>query len=399
MTANQDFLHSILLSSVERTVPLGAKIKILTIESLSASQDSDKFNEDVRKQKYATNQTNQLLGLHPYQVTYQLDNREYSFEFMLKGYSDKGVDAELLPAVLKQSHLQLSKPLSHYLWGKEFGPSAWREINFYDLQTTYPLLTQYTPRYFGHYQNSGGTNIVLVQEYLTNTLLLNEVADITVWTHNIILTAITGIAAIHSCSYENPALLMDPKWKSTQNTLEEMTGSIELWNKLAEFIRLTYPNLVSEKDYQFHLKIINTLSQWYSESLKLPHALIQNDFNPRNICFRQKHEELTLCAYDWERTEVNLPQHDLAEFLIFTLSDKLSNEQIMKFIDHHRLTLEQRAQKTIDKEQWEYGLGLSLFDLHINRIPFLLLFNNVFVSQFALRLFANLKRLLALNLA
>lgn len=255
-------------------------------------------------------------------------------------------------------------------------------------------MSQYTPYYYGYYINETANNVILVEELLSDTVLMNAVDHIDLWTAEIINLAIDGLAQIQSISYDNPLLLTDSFWQATRTSTTEMQQSSELWQALADFIYRTYPDMVSSEDYQFHTNLIQNIANWHKALAKLPVSLIQNDFNPRNITFRKNNSILCLCTYDWERTEVNVPQHDLAEFLVFTLSERISDQEVLNYIEKNRNLLMHLTQKNIDRSSWLLGFCYSLYDLHLNRIPFLLMFNKVFPSQFAARLYSNLKRLL-----
>lgn len=130
-------LDTILESVLTKALQPSTNLQILDITSLAIAEDSADFNEKVREQKYATLVKALLLGLHPYRVTFICDNKKQTLSLMLKGYSNQGVDAKLLPDVLDKCDIKLSKPISSYFWGKEFGPSANREINFYALQKNF----------------------------------------------------------------------------------------------------------------------------------------------------------------------------------------------------------------------------------------------------------------------
>jgi aminoglycoside phosphotransferase (APT) family kinase protein len=105
----------------------------------------------------------------------------------------------------------------------------------------------------------------------------------------------------------------------------------------------------------------------------MPKTLIHNDFNPRNIAFRRSSQEPVLCAYDWELATLHLPQHDLAELLVFTLTDKASQEEVKEYADYHRQMLEQASGTRIGKEQWLEGYELCLLELMVNRIAMYLM--------------------------
>ena len=92
-----------------------------------------------------------------------------------------------------------------------------------------------------------------------------------------------------------------------------------------------------------------------------PHTLIHNDCNPRNICIRKassiqgtagSHDDpRQMCLYDWELARIDVPQHDLAEFLAFVLQPDTSLHKRMVFIDYYISMLEKYSKQKFN--QWK----------------------------------------------
>ena len=51
----------------------------------------------------------------------------------------------------------------------------------------------------------------------------------------------------------------------------------------------------------------------------------------------------TLCMYDWELSRVDVPQHDVVEFLAFILSPEVGVAKRKEYIEFYRLHLEHYA--------------------------------------------------------
>ena len=105
----------------------------------------------------------------------------------------------------------------------------------------------------------------------------------------------------------------------------------------------------------------------------MPRTLIHNDFNPRNIAIRPDINGDRLCAYDWELATLGVPQHDLAELLIFTLRPNVEHEEVMHYLDYHRKSLEQNIGQSINPADWYEGYRYALMDLAVNRIALYLM--------------------------
>ena len=73
---------------------------------------------------------------------------------------------------------------------------------------------------------------------------------------------------------------------------------------------------------------IDSMDELWKIFDSFPKTLVQNDCNPRNICIRKAATDQSassdedtrqMCIYDWELARIDVPQHDLAEFLAFVL--------------------------------------------------------------------------------
>jgi hypothetical protein len=112
---------------------------------------------------------------------------------------------------------------------------------------------------------------------------------------------------------------------------------------------------------------------------------------------RQSEEGLSLCAYDWELATLQVPQHDLAEFLCFVLPPHVSKEVVDAYVEMHRLALVEASGVAIDPWAWRRGYALSLRDLAINRVAQYLMSHTFRHYGFVERIVPTLWRLLALE--
>lgn len=95
-------------------------------------------------------------------------------------------------------------------------------------------------------------------------------------------------------------------------------------------------------------KVIQNIPQFWSQYESAPKTLVHNDCNPRNLCLRKPSVEKSpsssfpykdqriACIYDWELARVDIPQHDVAEFLAFTLPVTTSMATRMELIEFYR---------------------------------------------------------------
>ena len=161
------------------------------------------------------------------------------------------------------------------------------------------------------------------------------------WTSNDIKTVLSGIAHFHAYYMGNTELIggglnnklleglvclseAGPYMKvATHSNMEQLP---EIWRKEESLNLLKY--IAKPKE------IINTLESF-------PKTVCHNDFNPRNVCLRRdpKPYQQRLCVYDWELANIHVPQHDLAEFLVFVLPETASVTDMNDSVEFYRQEL------------------------------------------------------------
>ena len=92
-----------------------------------------------------------------------------------------------------------------------------------------------------------------------------------------------------------------------------------------------------------------------------PMTLIHNDCNPRNICIRKAtsdqgdssdEDPRRMCIYDWELARIDVPQHDLAEFLAFILPPDCSIHRRMEIIKYYIEMLEKYSGRKFNRQKY-----------------------------------------------
>jgi len=105
---------------------------------------------------------------------------------------------------------------------------------------------------------------------------------------------------------------------------------------------------------------INSVDDHWKVFGKFPKTLIHNDCNPRNICIRKAtsdqggssdEDPRQMCIYDWELARIDVPQHDLAEFLAFILPPDCSMQQRMEMIKYYIEMLEKYSKQKFDHQK------------------------------------------------
>ena len=77
---------------------------------------------------------------------------------------------------------------------------------------------------------------------------------------------------------------------------------------------------------------------------------------------------MRLCAWDWELSELQVPQRDLAELLAFVLSPDASPSTVDALVELHRRELSRCAGTEIEPAGWRRGYHLALHDFLTSRL-------------------------------
>lgn len=337
-----------------------------------------------------------LLGHFPYRMYYIGEGgREKSIDMMIKVKPTDDEVIQMTNNIATLSDARLGAELKKTDGGTGYRNCHIREIEIFKEKD--PRFTAHVPVIYGLYRNDEREGFIIIEELLQNMILMDTADDVSGWRTEHIHAAIDGVSAIHSIWYGREAELMKKEWLHPYPTLERMREYHRLWELLAGNGYNEFKNWFSEGDYHYVQGVIRALPEWWGKIESMKRTLVHNDFNPRNICFRETSAGLRLCAYDWELATIHLPQHDVAELLAFVLSDTVTKEELLGFVEYHRQALEKAAGVSIDAREWLEGFWYSLYDLLVNRFMMYMTAHTVRHYEFIDRVFSTVRHLLLLK--
>jgi len=284
--------------------------------------------------------------------------------------------------------------------GKAFGKhrdrlgilgSHQREINVYRQQD--PRFRRHVPEVYAAIENEAQREWILVLESLSGMELLNSASDVSDWRPCHIEAAIRGIAQVHSIWYQREQELSAQSWLGPRVSAADMAEMRDLWEQLTNYAWKYFANWVDGSTRSIIEGCVSEVGQWWQLLERMPQTLVHNDFNPRNIAFRNGKGEVRLCAYDWELATLGVPQHDLAELLCFVLPPDCSRESVLEYMQLHRECLSKAAGCSIDADTWQLGLQLALRDLIMNRFSMYCLMHTFRPQPFLPRIIRTWRRL------
>ncbi len=109
----------------------------------------------------------------------------------------------------------------------------------------------------------------------------------------------------------------------------------------------------------------------YNKRFAYHRTLSHNDFSMRNIFADEKR----VYFYDWELAAFQNPEHDLVEYLIYSMK-KYTDEQVIEIIRYFRDNLFKKIGITMDYEEYHSLLLFNIYEFLVNRLSMLRLAGN-----------------------
>lgn len=374
-------------------------LTVVNVQGIGAAADFNRASTDLkwRLLKYAPDRPDDIEGVLPLEIGFRVSGSAlHTVRVLLKARTRLMVGDSLLPETFQAIGLTLPQPFAQYRTARETIGHPSREIELYRLQPRVPALQRYLPRYLGDRLDPARNEYVLVEQLVEDGLLLDTADDVTGWTPEYIDAALAGIGAVQAVWYGQDQMLAMLRWLPLRATTDDVLADDSLWRALAEFSRAHFAAFVTEQAHNRHLAIIADIERWHAAKDAMPHAVVHDDFNPRNCGLRPLDGQLALVAYDWELASIDIPQRDLVEFLTFTLSDSASREAVDAHVERHRASLEAACGRTVPADLWLDGFRCELYLEAIDRMPLQWALHARYPSRYLPRIHNTLEHLLDL---
>lgn len=241
-----------------------------------------------------------------------------------------------------------------------------REIALYRLAE--PRLRRHTPLCYGAIADGQRDVWALAIEFVENPDLADRDARLVRWTAPQIDTVIDGLAQIHSIWFGKEALLERQPWLTNVVDVRRRVAMTPLWSALARFAAPRFSEWLAGPTMGMQSTLIRAMGDRSRALEALPRTLIHNDFNPRNLVLRGTGGRRSLCVFDWELATIGVPQHDLAEFLCFTLPEGAEAGDVAAWLERHRTLLAAAAGAAVPATDWMLGFQLALQQLLVDRL-------------------------------
>jgi thioester reductase-like protein len=321
----------------------------------------------------------------------------HPFELVVKVKTDDTVPLEIVESIASLRDGPLAEHAIEIVRALGLTAAHERELALYT--SAPPVLSRIMPQIFATQATQatqgslGSGSYMVAMEFLRDADMLDSIAAGKAWTTMHIRCAIHDLATIHSVWYEQEKALCEFPWILPPLDVDAIKHRMPFWHALAETVAPVFDDSLGTLGSLLHQRYLRTMPEWWQTLRSMPHTLIHNDFNPRNLAFRREGGSLRLCAYDWELAGIGMPQHDLAELLCFTLTEGCTPDDILAHLDLHRLCLQESTGSTINPDQWRLGFRLSLRYLLVSRLALYALYHQTSPQSFLPAVLMNWKRL------
>jgi hypothetical protein len=298
-----------------------------------------------------------------------------------------------LPWAFEKQGIALDRPFWQYHLAADFENVGGRESHVYRvLAGQVPSLEAVLPKCYGSARDTGTGEEALFLEQVVGIRLQDASGASFDWPAESIdevLRALAGWQAVFWGADEKRLA-----WAGPKPTTAGMASDAPLWRAIVDHGRARLPHIVTDTVWRRRHRLIDTIADWHAIKDALPATLAHNDFNHRNVGFRQDGGVLAL---DWELAMRNTAHRDLVELLTFVLPPSVDRGRVDRHVEAHRSALVAAGVTTgVDRETWLAGFRCELRVEALNRVGLQLVFGAQFHLPYAERVNATIEHLLDL---
>eukprot|EP00128_Syssomonas_multiformis_P018455 Colp12_sorted_trinity150504_noHs@11639 len=331
-----------------------------------------------------------LVGHFAYEITYKPKGQDKtaSYSVVVKAKPTDEETINMLNKLAQACGGRLAARYEMHKFNTGFKNCSMREIELCKLAD--PRITSVRPETLLTLLDADKEIFVIVMELLdSEKFMYMNTADVgTPWADEHVKTVLRDIANVHAVYLGKEGELTQKPWMEVP-TKDQHIKLTALWSDLLEHNANEFPDLWTKDNKELASKFIASIPLFWDALEKAPLTLTHNDFNPRNVCLRRTTNGLKLCVYDWELAAVQVPQHDVAEFLSFILPPNTPLAVRHGYVEFYRQELEKASGKSFDKEEFFKIFDYANFDFAINRLGLYSMGHTVKDYKFLPRLIAS----------
>jgi hypothetical protein len=284
-------------------------------------------------------------------------------DVIVKINPDHGIGQTLIPWIVRERGIALPAAYHSYLAAAATSDTGRREPAAYRL----PALRGVLPGELGRFEAGGRTALVL--EDLGDIAGLDPSGAIERWPTEQIEEALVAAAGFHAATAGH-----DYAWTIGRPSTRSVLADVDLWRAVLTDAAARFPDILPPATLAQRLRTVDTIAQWHPAKDATPGCLVHNDFNQRNVGFRDTGEVVVL---DWELARVDIPQRDVAELLTFTLDAHTSVDELLHLLAVHWQALADNG-LSVDPEIYARAAAAEFRVQSFDRVGMQLIFGAAF---------------------
>ena len=295
----------------------------------------------------------QIYGLHAFELRGTQSDKsatssnEMSVRVVLRS---KGLDEDWAATLLEYAH-QCSEEEGDAIMGALDLPNSthWRDVEFARACMEGAWFSAFMPDvyYVATKEDVAQERNFFVMEFLggdgfSHLDAIEGANGIKCWTQKDINSVLSGMARFHAYYLDRLELLPPGIYDLLQDGIHCLSSSSEKFAVLVTQRNIRRcPDVYTKEESEILRKYLMNLSRILNKLERYPKSVSHNDFNPRNVCLRREPNpgKSHLCVYDWELAYIHVPQQSIAEFLMFTLPESTTENEILEYVEYYRRKL------------------------------------------------------------
>ncbi len=283
----------------------------------------------------------------------------------------QGIGQTLIPWIVREQSIDLPADYGSFPTAAQTSDTGGREPFAYRV----PALHDVLPPEIGRFSAGGQTALVL--EDLGEISGLDPSGAIERWPTAWIEKALIAAAGFHAATVGR-----DFAWTTLRPSTTTEAANVPLWRAVLEDAAQRFPEDLPADVLRTRLQTLEELPDWHRAKDAMPACLVHNDFNQRNVGFR---DDGRVVALDWELACVNTPQRDVVELLTFTLDAHTPLDEVLHLLATHWQALSDNG-LDVDPELYAAAAAAEFKVMSVDRVGMQLIFAAAFDLPYVSRI-------------
>ncbi|MCP4520085.1 MAG: hypothetical protein GY827_00040 [Cytophagales bacterium] len=269
------------------------------------------------------------IGLWKYKIYYQdkQKNEDYFNLVVKSGVSSHDYWQQYLK-LGENCNRQVSDLLADFREKLGYVKYAEREIQTYNFLKKDRRFGN-IPSIYSYEINTEQDIYLAVLEDLSQTnyyRLINTIDNINQWNDSDICAVLKKMAKLHA-TFFNDRVLQEKDFFRKKNKIDNLNLT-NLLDALVQYHHDTYPSMYTQNRAVLLKQMLGIYESILNHIEEAPKTLVHGAMNPSNIVISHSGEPVFFC---WKNASIDVPQRDLAEFLLFTLPNASFLENQAKY--------------------------------------------------------------------